>query len=118
MRSCLTYSFLLMAKDLFDTSGEEVGDWFETSVDELQEDVEQMLTDATDTTYTEARREVPVDTGALKDDITKDEHEVYNTLHYAPHVGLGTVFMDKQDYLWGPAAEAIKKALKTLENKE
>jgi len=105
-----------MAKDLFDTSGAEVGDWFETSADELQDDVEQMLQQATDTTYTEARREVPVDTGALKDDITKDEHEVYNTLHYAPHVGLGTIYMEEQDYLWRPAAQAIKDALHALAN--
>jgi hypothetical protein len=35
---------------------------------------------------------VPVDTGALRDDISIDlaEDQIYNTLHYAPHQNFGT----------------------------
>jgi len=101
-------------KDLFDTNGKEVSDWFETEAEQLEKDVEEMLKDATNATETEAKKEVPVDTGDLKESLTKDEHEVYSSLDYAPHVGLGTVFMEEQDYLWGPAAQAIKDALKEL----
>lgn len=101
-------------KDLFDTNGTEVSDWFETSAEELKEDAQEMLQQATDETYAASQREVPVDTGDLKNSLTKADYEVYSSLHYAPHVGLGTIYHPAQDYLWGPAAKEIKKALQAL----
>jgi len=59
-------------------------------VDEFEDQLEQTINQA----QAEASRRVPVDTGALRDDISIDRGdrwaEIWNTLHYAPHVNFGT----------------------------
>jgi len=58
--------------------------------DEFEDQLEQTVNQA----RAEATRRVPVDTGALRDDISVDRGDtwakLFNTLHYAPHVNFGT----------------------------
>jgi len=99
---------------MIDDNASDVSDWFEAELDELEEGVEKMQEQAVTDTKKAALSKVPVETGRLRDDISASENSVYNTLDYAPHVGLGTVRFDGTDYLYGPANEAITKALKDL----
>ena len=98
------------------SNGDEVAEWLEDQVGDFADTRAGMIKQATDDAYEKALDEVPVDTGALKESLTKryagNEGEIYSELEYAPHVGLGTIYMDQQDYLWGPARKALKKALK------
>jgi len=95
-----------------DTNADEVADWLDEQLDEFQDTRPGMLTQAQNDTYKRARDKVPVDTGDLKDSLEKLGYGVGSDLHYAPHVGLGTIHMDGTDYLWGPAKKALKQALK------
>ena len=99
-----------------DTNADDVADWLEEQADEFEDDVEQMLENVTENTYERARLEVPVDTGQLRDSIQQGENEVFSDLEYAPHVRLGTIYLDGTDYLWGPAEEELEKALRDLAN--
>jgi len=62
--------------------------------DALAEEFEDQLEQAINQAQAEASRRVPVDTGALRDDISIDRGDrwaaIWNTLHYAPHVNFGT----------------------------
>lgn len=99
---------------MIETNADEVGDWFEEQLDEFGDEVESLEEEAARRTHERAVDEVPVDTGDLRDSLTQAEGEVYSALEYAPHVGLGTIYMEQQDYLWGPAREAFVKLLKEL----
>ena len=94
-----------MARSLIDTNAPDVADWFEEEAEKIKDDAGSLPQRAAKATHERAVEEVPVDTGDLRDSLTRDVNEVYSTLDYAPHVGLGTIFMDRQDYLWGPAKE-------------
>ena len=96
------------------TNAGDVSDWWDNMEEALREDAEGFAEEAARRTHDRAVAEVPVDTGALRDSLTQAEGEVYSTLHYAPHVGLGTIFMEQQDYLWGPAKEEFIRLLKEM----
>jgi hypothetical protein len=102
---------------LIDSNTEEVGDWFDEQGDLFGDDVEEMLASVTDRTHEVALEKVPVDTGRLRDSLQKGDQTVFSELGYAPHVGLGTIYMDKQDYLFGPARKVLKNGLKQLADK-
>lgn len=99
---------------MIETNGDDVADWIEDQKEEFEEDVDEMLNEATDETLSDAQDQVPVDTGDLKESLQKNKHSVFSDLDYAPDVGLGTIYQDQQDYLWGPAEENIKNALQKL----
>lgn len=101
---------------MIETNGFEVSGWIEKEKEELEEDVEKMIEDTIDGTLDRAKKEVPVDTGALKESLQKDDESVFSRLDYAPHVGLGTIYQDRQDYLWGPAKKELREQLKELAN--
>jgi len=105
----------MSALDL-DTNADEVSDWLDEQVEEFGDSRAGMLRQAAEDTLDKAKGKVPVDTGALKDSLEMHydgtSSGVGSDLHYAPHVGLGTIYMDGTDYLWGPAREALKQALK------
>ena len=62
--------------------------------DALAEEFEDQLEQAINQAQAEASRRVPVDTGALRDDISIDRGDrwaaIWNTRPYAPHVNFGT----------------------------
>jgi hypothetical protein len=106
------------SQDIIETNADDVEHWFWKEARQLEDDARQMIEDATNETYEKAIKDVPVDTGALRDDITKEVEgmrgTVYNLLHYAPHVGVGTVFMEGRDYLYRNGRDAIVSAMKSL----
>jgi hypothetical protein len=102
---------------LIDSNASDVANWFGEQADFFGDDVQEMVQEATDRTYEIALQKVPVDEGDLKDSLTKEKGVVYSELSYAPHVGLGTIYMDGTDYLLGPAEGAIQYALKQLAEK-
>jgi len=95
----------------FETNGGEVGAWWKAQAEQFEDDVEDMLEQAVDETYRKNQQQVPVDTGQLKESYTKEHWGVYSSLDYAPHVGLGTIYMDAQPHLWEPGREAFKEAI-------
>jgi len=101
---------------MLETNADDVSDWIEEQVDELEEDVDDIVEQATEATLQRAQDEVPVDTGRLKNSLQRDDNSVFSDLDYAPHVGLGTIYQDGTDYLWGPAEEEITNALEQLAN--
>ena len=101
---------------MIDNNGDSVEEWFEDQADDFADDVEKMIENVTEATLERAEQEVPVESGDLRDSLEKDENTVGSDLEYAPHVGLGTIYMDGTDYLWGPAEEEIKDALQQLAN--
>jgi hypothetical protein len=105
-----------MSDDLFETNAEDVGDWFEAEAEQLKTDAEEAMTQARDETLKRAKTEVPVDTGRLRASLQADGDSVFSDVPYAPHVGLGTVHREANDYLWDPAEEEIRKALEELAN--
>lgn len=104
-----------MGKTLIDTNAPDVEDWFQERAEGIKDDAGSLPQRAAQATHERSLKEVPVDTGALKDSLTRDENEVYSGLDYAPHVGLGTIFMDQQDYLWGPAKEEFLRLISKME---
>jgi phage gpG-like protein len=62
----------------------------EAVAQEYEEQLEQTLNEA----QSRASRDVPVDTGALRNDISIDRGDrwarIFNTLHYAPFINFGT----------------------------
>jgi len=100
--------------DLWDTNAEQVSEWIEDEREDLEDEVEQMIDDVVERTHEAALEEVPVDTGRLRDSLQMGEQSVYSELDYAPHVGLGTIYMEGTDYLWGPGEEVLKRALEEL----
>ena len=104
-----------MAGTLIDSNAPDVADWFEEQAEKIKDDAGSLPQRAAKATHERAVKEVPVDTGDLRDSLTLDENEVYSGLHYAPHVGLGTIFMDQQDYLWGPAKEEFLRLIGKME---
>jgi len=98
-----------------DHNAGEVSAWIDAQRRDFAGQVEAMLDRATERTHEEARSEVPVDTGALRDSLQKREHEVFSGLDYAPHVALGTIYQDGQPYLWEPAKDIIEEEVTRLE---
>lgn len=107
-----------MADSFIDHNGEDVAEWFDDQTEFFGSEVEEMLDRATERTYDASQEQVPVDTGRLKESLTKNlgDHEVFSELHYAPHVGLGTIFMERQPYLWKPARKIWKEEIDRLES--
>jgi hypothetical protein len=103
-----------MAKTLLDSNAPDVEDWFEEQAEKIKDDAGSLPQRAAKATEDRAFEEVPVDTGALKESLTREENEVYSELEYAPHVGLGTIYMDQQDYLWGPAKEEFLRLINSM----
>ena len=107
---------------MFETNADEFAAEMREEIEQLEKDTEAMMKDLVDETYTESQRKVPVDTGDLKGSAGKEvlttgtspEGRVYYDTPYAAFVGLGTRYMEAQDYLFGPAKQAIKDALKDL----
>jgi hypothetical protein len=64
-----------------------------------------------------AKDRVPVDTGALRDDISVDleEDTVYNTLPYADDVNFGTDERRPTFYLTDAALDAFRRSVERLE---
>lgn len=98
-----------------DHNADEVSQWLDSERRDLAGQVERMLDRATERTLGEAQDEVPVDTGDLRDSLAIEEHSVYSPLEYAPHVGLGTIYQEGTDYLWGPAERILEEEVKRLE---
>jgi hypothetical protein len=107
-----------MADSLIDTNAGEVADWVDDQAQYFGTEVEKMLDRTTERTYDKAREEVPVDTGALMESLTKNlrSHKVYSELDYAPHVGLGTIYMDRQPYLWKPGEKIFEEEIERMES--
>jgi len=103
-----------MTKTLLDSNAPDVEDWFEEHAEKIKDDAESLPQRAAKATEDRAIEEVPVDTGALKESLRREENEVYSELDYAPHVGLGTIYMDQQDYLWGPAKEEFLRLINSM----
>jgi len=99
---------------MIETNADEVAGWWEESAEGFEDELEEAKKSWAERVHERATDEVPVDTGDLRDSLTKVEGEVYSTLDYAPHVGLGTIYMEQQDYLWGPAREELAEVLKQL----
>lgn len=95
-------------------NADEVADWLESQRRDFVGAVEQMLDRATQETLSTAKKKVPVDTGALKDSLQKDGHTVGSPLEYAPHQGLGTIYQEGTDYLWGPASDILDEEIDRL----
>lgn len=97
-----------------DSNAADVADWFEEELEELEQEVEDTLDRAAKRTLEEARDKVPVDTGTLRDSLEREGRVVGSDESYAPHVGLGTIYQEGTDYLWGPAEEALEAELEKL----
>lgn len=97
-----------------DHNADTVAAWTQGQRAFFGEQVEHMLDRATQRTEQKAKKEVPVDTGDLRASLDTEGHSVFSGLDYAPHVGLGTIYQDRQDYLWGPAAEILDEELERL----
>lgn len=65
-----------------------------------------------------ARQRVPVDTGALKDDISVDlaEDKIYNTLEYSIYQDLGTRYIEPTYYLTDSARDAWQNSIDRLQS--
>jgi hypothetical protein len=92
----------------------EVSGWIDSQREDFVGSVEEMLERATERTLQEAKEKVPVDTGDLKDSLQRGERSVYSTLEYAPHQGLGTIYQERTDYLWGPASDILDEEIDRL----
>jgi len=96
-------------------NADEVHSWIESERRDLVGKVEEMLDRATERTLAAAREKVPVDTGDLLDSLEAQGHTVGSPLDYAPHVGLGTIYQEGTDYLWGPAETIFDQEIERLE---
>ena len=99
-----------------DHNAGDVSSWIDSERRDFAGQVENMLDRATERTLGEAQDRVPVDTGDLRDSLTRSGHEVYSPLEYAPHVALGTIYQEAQPYLWDAAREVLKTEVKRLES--
>lgn len=95
-------------------NADEVSDWIDAQRRDFVGHVEQMLDRATERTLQTSKEKVPVDTGDLRDSLQADGHTVGSSLEYAPHQGLGTIYQEGTDYLWGPASDILEEEIDRL----
>lgn len=93
-------------------AADRVLDHFDAFEEKVEEEIDQTLREAKD----EAQQRVPVDTGALRDDISidLDKDKIYNTLHYAPHQDQGTIHIEPTWYLTDSVLDAFISSVERL----
>ena len=95
-----------------DEVADELLDEFSDFEDEFEEERDRALREAQDL----ARERVPVETGALRDDISidLDRDVIYNTLDYAIYQDQGTIYIEPTYYLEDSARDAFNASLERL----
>ena len=100
---------------MVESNGEDVSDWIDAQRRDFVGQVEETLDRNTERTLEEARDEVPVDTGELRDSLEAFGRAVGSDKEYAPHVALGTIFQSGQPYLWPVGKRVLEEELERLE---
>lgn len=96
----------------FDGPSTSPTEHFEDFREEFEEEKDRALREA----QRLAKQRVPVDTGALRDDISIDleEDKIFNTLEYAIYQNFGTEDIEPTFYLTDSAIDAFRNSVERL----
>lgn len=95
-----------------DDAADELLDEFSDFEERFEAERDRALREA----QTLAKQRVPVQTGALRDDISIDleEDRIFNTLEYAVYQDQGTIYIEPTFYLTDSAIDAFQNSIERL----
>ncbi|MCS4139596.1 urease accessory protein UreE [Salinibacter ruber] len=101
---------------MIETNASEVAANLQARFEDFEQEVEEEIDRAVLEAQRLAKQRVPVQTGALRDDISVDleEDKVFNTLDYAVYQDQGTIYIEATHYLTDSARDAFEASLQRL----